>query len=348
MSYNGSRRRFVFCLDKQEQREIYRTFSLDTQEQREIYRTFSYNSFDKKRVRCYHVDMFGFYDKYFKIFGLDIAYYGLIIAIGMALGVYVACKNAKFRGLKTDDLIIAACYALPLAIIGARIYYVLFSLDSFTSFWQVFEIWKGGMAIYGGVIGGAIGTALYCLIHKKNFLDLADVIVPSLILGQAIGRWGNFINQEAFGLYIENPALRWFPAGVYIEDCHQAGCMCGGGGWHLATFFYESLWNFVTFAILMILLRKNKLKFRGSLMCFYMIIYGTGRAWIEALRMDSLYIGVMRVSQFLSILLIAFGICFIIASYFLHKKGKIKSLNELKPQYEFNLISTENKKSKKE
>ena len=113
--------------------------------------------------------MFGFYEKHFTFFGLDIAYYGLIIAIGMALGVFFACKNAKFRGLKKDDVILVACYTLPFSIIGARLYYVLFSLDSFHSFWEIFEIWNGGMAIYGGIIGGAVGLLLYCLIHKKKF-----------------------------------------------------------------------------------------------------------------------------------------------------------------------------------
>ncbi len=273
--------------------------------------------------------MFGFYEKNFVFFGLPIAYYGLIIAIGMALGVFIACKNARFRGMKTDDIILIACYTLPCSIIGARLYYVLFSLDSFNSFWEVFEIWHGGMAIYGGIIGGALGLALYCLIHKKNFLDVADIAVPSIALGQAIGRWGNFINQEAYGVYVSNPSARWFPLSVYIKRCTQPGCLCGGQGWHLATFFYESLWDFMTFAILLFLLRKNKLKLRGSVMCFYLIIYGIGRAWIEGLRMDSLMIGPLRTSQFLSILLIIFGVIFILVSYFLNKKGKIKSLAQI-------------------
>lgn len=281
--------------------------------------------------------MFGFYDKYFSFFGLHIAYYGLLIAVGMAIGVFIAYKNAKLRGLKGEDLILVACYVLPLAIIGARIYYVLFSLDEFTNFWQVFEIWNGGMAIYGGVIGGAVGIMIYCLIHKKNFLDVADVIVPALILGQVIGRWGNFINQEAYGVYIDNPSLQWFPVGVYIEKCTQEGCLCNGAGWHMATFFYESMWNLVAFIVLMYLLRKNKLRYRGSVMSLYLIIYGIGRAWIEGLRMDSLYIGSIRTSQLLSILLIIFGVCFITASAILHKKGKIKSLQELKPYYQASL-----------
>lgn len=290
--------------------------------------------------------MFGFYEKSFTFFGLNIAYYGLLIALAMGIGVFLACKNARFRGLKSDDIIIIACYVLPLSIIGARIYYVLFSLDSFDNFWQVFEIWNGGMAIYGGVIGGAIGVTLYCLIHKKNFLDIADIVVPSLILGQAIGRWGNFINQEAYGVYISNPNAQWFPLGVFIDNCHMSGCLCGGSGWHMATFFYESMWNLAVFAVLMVLLRKNKLKLRGSMMCFYMILYGIGRSWIEAFRTDSLYLGSIRVSQFLSILLIIFGVSFIIVNYILNKKGKIKSLEQLSGYYQFLLIEKGNKKVK--
>lgn len=290
--------------------------------------------------------MFGFYDKHFTFFGLDIAYYGLIIAIGMGLGVFLACKNAKFRGLKSDDIIILACYVLPLSIIGARIYYVLFSLDQFSNFWQIFEIWKGGMAIYGGVIGGAIGVMLYCLIHKKNFLDVADVVVPSLILGQAIGRWGNFFNQEAYGYFIENASARWFPIGVYIEDCNQAICSCDGSGWHLATFFYESIWNIGVFVMLLLLLRKDKTRLRGSIMCLYLIGYSAGRVWIEGLRTDSLYIGSIRVSQFLSILLILFGIIFIIINAVLYKKGKVRDLNTLKPFYQTNLQTEKKRKNK--
>ena len=203
------------------------------------------------------------------------------------------------------------------------------------------------MAIYGGVIGGAIGIMLYSLIHKKNFLDVADIAVPALILGQVIGRWGNFINQEAFGFYIQNPNMRWFPFGVYIEKCIQTGCLCDGSGWHLATFFYESLWNLVAFGILMFLLRKQKLRYRGSLMSIYLIIYGIGRAWIEGLRMDSLYIGSIRTSQLLSILLIIFGIGFILTSYLLHKKGKIKTLQELQPYFEANLAKSKEKSNNK-
>lgn len=280
--------------------------------------------------------MFGFYHDSFTIFGLNISFYGLLIAIGMFLGVFVACKNAKFRGLKTDDLIIVACYALPLAIVGARLYYVFFSLDSFHSFWEVFQIWNGGMAIYGGVIGGTVGVILYCLIHKKNFLDVADVAVPSLILGQAVGRIGCYFAGCCYGIEVTNPSMQWFPFATQIN-----------GVWHYSTFFYESIWNFATFAILMVLIRKDKLNFRGSLMCLYMIIYGLGRGWIEAIRGDSLFIGNMKVSQFLSVLLFVFGVCFMIASYLLYSMGKIKSIKQLKPFYEKEGYTEKTEKKKK-
>ena len=168
--------------------------------------------------------MFGFYDSYFLFFGLEITYYGFIIAIAMALAVYLACINAKYRGLKTDDIILAACYILPLSIIGARIYYVIFSDISY-SFAEIFRIWDGGMAIYGGVIGGTIGGILYCIIHKKNILDVGDIAAPSLILGQAIGRIGCYFAGCCYGVEVTNPNLMWFPLSTKIH-----------GIWHYSTY----------------------------------------------------------------------------------------------------------------
>ncbi len=284
--------------------------------------------------------MFGFTEHSLFLFGLEITYYGLIIAIGMALGVFVACKNAKFRGLVADDFILAACYVLPLAIIGARLYYVTFSGETY-SFGEIFRIWDGGMAIYGGVIGGAIGVALFCLIHKKKFLDVADVVAPSLILGQAIGRIGCYFAGCCYGIEVTNESLMWFPLSTQIN-----------GVWHLSTFFYESLWNLLAFVILLILLRKNKYKFRGSSIAMYFILYGIGRAWIEALRGDSLYIGAIKVSQLLSILLIIGGLLLILINFLLVKKGKTKSVSELEPFWSenikrYNLKIEENRQKKK-
>lgn len=280
--------------------------------------------------------LFGFTDHSFFLFGAEITYYGLLIAVGMALGVYVACKNAKLRGLTSDDFIIAACYVLPLAIIGARLYYVIFSDHSY-SFGEIFRIWDGGLAVYGGVIGGAIGVALFCLIHKKNFLDVADVIAPSLILGQAIGRIGCYFAGCCYGIEVTDLNLMWFPLSTVIN-----------GEWHLSTFFYESIWNFIVFAILMVLLRKDKYRYRGSSIAMYFILYGIGRAWIEALRGDSLYLGSIKVSQLLSILLIIGGVILIFTSFMLVKYKKAKSVAELKPIWAERIANYEQKEREKE
>ncbi len=279
--------------------------------------------------------LFGFTAHSLFLFGIEISYYGLIIAIGMALGVFVACKNAKLRGLTVDDFILAACYVLPLAIVGARIYYVIFSAHTYT-FVEALRIWDGGLAVYGGVIGGAIGVALFCLIHKKNFLDVADVIAPSLILGQAIGRIGCYFAGCCYGIEVTDESLMWFPLSTIIN-----------GEWHLSTFFYESIWNFIVFAILLILLRKDKYRYRGSSIAMYFILYGIGRAWIEALRGDSLYIGTIKVSQLLSILLIVAGVVMIFTSFMLVKYKKIKPVAELKPVWTAQLAQYEAKQKEK-
>lgn len=247
----------------------------------------------------------------FEIFGISIKYYGIIVALGMCAGVIVACYNAKLRNLKSEDIYTLALYVLPLAIIGARLYYVIFSEHSYT-FLEIFEIWKGGMAIYGGIIGGAIGVALFCTIHKKNFLELADVASVSLILGQCIGRWANFVNQEAFGYEVTNTAWQWFPFAVKIEALNE---------WHLATFFYESMCSLIIFVVLMILIRKIKQK--GFIMSLYFIGYGLARMFVEGLRTDSLYIGSsgIRVSQLLSGLLVIFGIIMSVIIYTKHRKS---------------------------
>lgn len=254
--------------------------------------------------------MFGFFDTYLLFFGLRITYYGIIIAIGMAIAVWLACVNCKKRGFSSNDILILACYIIPLAIIGARLYYVAFEHSNITSFWQVFAIWEGGMAIYGGVIGGAIAIGLYCLIHKKNFFDLADIVVVSLILGQAIGRLGCYFGGCCYGIPTEQQSLMWFPMSVKID-----------GVWHLSTMFYESAWNFAVFAVLMLLLYKVKFfKQRGSIGGMYLILYGIGRAWIEALRGDSLYLGSIKVSQLLSIILIFAGVALILGYYFYYRQ----------------------------
>ena len=247
----------------------------------------------------------------FYLFGLHVHFYGIISAVAYLLGVVITCLIAKKRGFKSDDILVLACYVIPLAIIGARVYYVLFKLDQYTNFWDVFKIWEGGLAFYGGLIGGALGVGIYCLIHKKNFLALIDLIAVSMILSQAIGRWGNFFNQEAYGTIVTDPKFQWFPFSVYIEAL---------GEWHLATFFYESLWNLMTFAILITLLYKVKFKANGIVAAYYLVIYGTGRFFIESLRTDSLYWGPFRISQVLSLIFVVVGLAYIITNAIVNRK----------------------------
>ena len=171
----------------------------------------------------------------FGIEGWSIAWYGVIIAVGMVLGVILAIYRARKQGLKDDLIFDFILLALPIAIVCARGYYVVFEWNSYSGdILSIFKIWKGGLAIYGGVIGGLVTAILFCHYHKFPLFRFLDLVVPSLVLGQAIGRWGNFVNQEAFGNLVANPSLQLFPYAVYIDAL---------GEWHQATFFYESMWN---------------------------------------------------------------------------------------------------------
>ena len=263
----------------------------------------------------------------FNIGNLHIAWYGVLIATGMLVAILFCWFFAKHRNIKSDNFIGVALWVIPLSVICARLYYIAFSGRSWT-FSEAIQIWHGGMAIYGGVIGGALGLLIYSIIHKQKFLDYGDVIVPGLILAQSIGRWGNFINQEAYGWAVTNPNLQTFPFAVYIEHCVQEGCTCGGSGWHLATFFYESYLNLIGFAVLVILLLHTKK--RGAVVAGYFIWYGTVRAIVETFRTDALFIGhsTLRVSQLLSIILVFVGLVMLFCIYILPNIRKKKMKNE--------------------
>lgn len=235
----------------------------------------------------------------FGIEGWNVAWYGVIIACGMVLGTLLAIHRAKRENLKSDIIYDFLLIAAPIAIICARAYYVIFEWENYVGdFSSVFKIWRGGLAIYGGVLGGLTTAILFCRHHKFPLFRFLDLVVPSLVLGQAIGRWGNFANQEAFGSIVAEPTLQFFPYAVYIDAL---------GEWHQATFFYESSWN-VCLLMMMMIVSSKKPK-AGTLTCMYFVIYGFGRFLIEGLRTDSLYIipGI-RVSQVLSLILICGGI----------------------------------------
>lgn len=236
--------------------------------------------------------MGGQYGIAFWILGKPIYWYGILIASAVMVGIWLATREYRRRGYNGDIMLDFVLLAVPLAIVGARIYYVAFTWEMFAGqpWWKVFAIWEGGMAIYGAVIGGIVAALIFAKWKKVSFWDIVDSAAPSLILGQAVGRWGNFFNHEAYGYLINDPAWQWFPAAVNIN-----------GEWHMATFFYESFWNVLVFLFLMFYFRK-KAKRKGDVFLMYLSLYGLGRMVIEGLRMDSLWLipDVIRISQVLA------------------------------------------------
>ena len=219
---------------------------------------------------------------------LTIHYYGAIIAFGLILGVLYACRRSKDFGLKEDDLIDGVLWVTPFAIMCARAYYVIFrwAEEYAANPISAFYIWQGGLAIYGGVIGAVIGIIVFCKCRKIKPLVVLDVVSLSFLIGQSIGRWGNFFNREAFGAETD---VLW-----------KMGLMKANGDiiYVHPTFLYESLWNACGLVILHFASKRRK--FDGQVALGYMAWYGLGRCMIEGLRADSLYIGPFRVSQLLA------------------------------------------------
>lgn len=231
-----------------------------------------------------------------------IYWYGVIIAAGAFLGLFLATKESERLGLNKDLVVDLIVFAIPIAIISARIYYVIFEWERYVgqAWWKPFAIWEGGIAIHGALIGSVITAIIYARVKKVSFWQLADILAPSLILGQAIGRWGNFMNQEAHGGAITESAYNSFHQ--YLPDFIM-NQMCIDGVMYHPTFLYESFWNILVFILLLVLRRFNPL--RGEMFLTYIITYSIGRFFIEGLRTDSLYmIGQLRTAQFLSVLLI--------------------------------------------
>ena len=227
----------------------------------------------------------------------SLPWYGVLIASGVLIAVLLCIHEEKRLQLKQDTIIDLAFWAIPSGILGARVYYVLFNRPLFADDpWSVLRIWEGGIAIYGAVIGGLIGVLLFAKRRRMNPFTLTDIIVPGLALAQGIGRWGNYFNMEAFGREIVNPAWQFFPIGVQIPNGSTYT-------WHMATFFYESCWDIAVFALLWFVIRKRTQK-PGIITLWYLLLYGTGRFFIEGLRTDSLMLGSIRVSQLLSLALV--------------------------------------------
>lgn len=251
-------------------------------------------------------------------------WYGFLIGSGMVVCIIIAYFMAKKRGYYSDLIFDIAICCIPCAIVGARLYYVIFDVianpGTHWSFKKIIGLEGGlaGLAIYGGLIGACLGALIVVAMQKKKpayekvtFIQMADLCFCVIILGQVIGRWGNFANQEAYGNAVTDPSLQWFPYAVKIDAAHS---ITGKEGWFQATFFYESFWNLIGFGLLMWFYNGNRKSFDGFTFSFYCIWYGFGRFFIEGLRTDSLWLvpNVIRVSQVVSVLIFLFGAGYII------------------------------------
>lgn len=247
---------------------------------------------------------------------LTIYWYGVIIAAGAFIGLYLATKESDRLGLQKDLMVDMIVFAIPISIIFARIYYVIFEWDRYIGgpWWDVFAIWEGGIAIHGALIGAVLTAIVYARVKKVSFWQLADIAAPSLILGQAIGRWGNFMNQEAHGGPLSETTYNSFHQ--YLPDFIM-NQMCIDGVMYHPTFLYESFWNIVVLIFLLVLRRKNPL--RGEVFISYLMAYSVGRFFIEGMRTDSLYFGPFRVAQLISVAIILIGIAVIV---YRRKTGK--------------------------
>ncbi|MBU3192120.1 prolipoprotein diacylglyceryl transferase [Clostridium bowmanii] len=243
----------------------------------------------------------------FNIFGLPIAWYGIFIATGMMVGIILASYTSKLKNVNYDELLNIILIAFPIAIIGARAYYVVFEFDQYRdNLIQVFNIRQGGLAIHGGVIFGMLAALIYTRYKKENLMQFADVAAPSIIIGQAIGRWGNFFNSEAHGGPVTQTFISKFPNFI------QKGMLIDGVYYH-PTFLYESMWNVMVCLILIYLLTKTFKK--GTVFFTYIGLYSIGRFFIEGLRTDSLMFVGIRVAQLISLAGIALWIIFLAINY---------------------------------
>lgn len=248
--------------------------------------------------------------KSFSIFDFRIALYGVIIAVGVLAGVLMAAEVAKREKVDPDVIWDFAIYAIIFSIVGARVYYVVFSWDRYRDdLLDILNLRNGGLAIYGAVIAAFLTLWIYCRLKKQSFLQLADICVPGLVLGQVIGRWGNFTNREVFGEYTDSLLAMRLPIEMVragdISDTISAHIVEGTNYIQVhPTFLYESLWNLALLCLLL-LYRKHK-KFEGEQWLLYLGGYGIGRAWIEGIRTDTLFIPHtgFAVSQVLAVLLV--------------------------------------------
>jgi phosphatidylglycerol:prolipoprotein diacylglycerol transferase len=266
-----------------------------------------------------------------EIFGFSIAYYGIIIALAMLLGVGLILHRAKKAGESQDDFLDICTITILCSVVGARLYYVAFAWDSYKdNLWSIFYIRQGGLAIYGGVLAGILTGWILCRIKKINFWKAADIIIPGLVVGQILGRWGNFFNREAFGQYTNNLLAMEIPLNAVrsMDDITQemlSNARVVEGVTYVQvhpTFLYESLWNLALLIFLLVMTPRKK--FHGELFLDYLFFYGLGRFFIESLRTDQLKLPGTQIP--VSMVLAAVLMLLAVLLYFpLHKKNVHKN-----------------------
>ena len=231
----------------------------------------------------------------FSLFGRDIYLYGVMVALAFLVGILLCARFAPKFGISTENFYDLVLWVIPLSILGARLYFVIFQADYYLSHLaEILAVWEGGLAIYGGLIAGFLTTFVFCRCKKISFPAMLDVLSFGVLPGQAIGRWGTFFNREAFGAETEV----FCRMGLTAPD--------GSTIYVHPTFLYESLWNLCGLVLLIFFTRSGKRRYDGQCILLYFLWYGLGRSWIEGLRTDSLYLGStgIRVSQLLSIILV--------------------------------------------
>lgn len=267
----------------------------------------------------------------FSLFGYDIHWYGIVIAFGFTLAVLYGGRMAYKWKMSLDGMTDVLIWGTLFGIVGARLYYVAFEWDYYAEHLnEVFAIWNGGIAIYGGIIGAIIGAAIGCKIGKINFLNLLDLGALGLLIGQGIGRWGNFFNQEAFGTNTDTALFRMWS--TKIRDTLEASMdTLAAKGMEVdpstavhPTFLYESVWCLLSFVVLHIIVTKHR-KFKGEIFMLYGVLYGAERMIVEGMRTDSLYIAnsTIRVSQLLSAIIVVVALAFFIFFMIKYKQNKL-------------------------
>ena len=257
-------------------------------------------------------------DRYIISIGsVNIEWYSVLIVVGAILAIIMIILEAKRYGYPKDFVFNLCFWSIIVGIIGARLYYVLFNLDLYTNFVDVFKIWEGGLAIHGGIIFGLITCYLYCKKYKVRTIRMLDFIAPAMLLAQAIGRWGNFFNQEAHGAVTSLQTLQNLHIPEFIIDGMNIG-----GVYYQPTFLYESLWCLLG-VIIILIVRRLKITKVGQPFALYLMWYGLGRFFIETMRTDSLMLGGFKVAQIISVIMIVVGLIIIMIT---GRKGRYEDL----------------------